>query len=469
MRFNLALIFSGLLFFFNPTFQMLDVLPDFIGAVLIMFGLSKMYMYNADFDEARKSAKFLLWFSVIKFALCLWTNSGNKDYIMPFTFFMCVLEIIYSIALFKSLYKGIEYTLMRSNLEKHVKHVNEAFTMSFIFVIGAKLLEFAPHITDIFAQDEEFDLSAGASFKMSMAQMKVYVYFVSLVLGLLLGLVYVFVISKTWIKLIGDRQYCSYLNDKYLEYAELDRTAFIEEKIRKIYFLFSLSFVFFIDFYIEGINIFPSPVGHLLLICTLLYLSKHSNAKKGLVLSVGIPAVVMSCINYVYMNRVWLGTYYNTNQSYNKEVFPFLESKGSVIAAGLLSFAEAALAIALMIMCLAAMKPLFEKEKRSVAVPMLKFSGLFACAAFVAPTIRNVLLTLEGHLSTDVRVGIFADSLDKVTAASIEKMCMEYPKINLYYNLITTKPLVALGTALLCIIAILYMLRMMSFTDGERK
>ena len=55
MRFNLSLIFAGLLFFFNPCVNMLDLLPDFIGAILIITGLSKMYMYNANFEDHSES------------------------------------------------------------------------------------------------------------------------------------------------------------------------------------------------------------------------------------------------------------------------------------------------------------------------------------------------------------------------------------------------------------------------------
>ena len=131
MRGNLGLIFAGLLFFALPNFNLLDIMPDFIGAILIMSGLSKMYMYDGNFEDARKSAKFLLWVSVLRLVFCFWSASGGRrDYLLPFTFIICVLEAIYMIALFKGLYLGLEYTLMRAGSERLTKKTNEAFTMS---------------------------------------------------------------------------------------------------------------------------------------------------------------------------------------------------------------------------------------------------------------------------------------------------------------------------------------------------
>ena len=39
---SFALIFAGLLFFCNPTFSAIDVLPDFIGCVLLFLGLFRL-------------------------------------------------------------------------------------------------------------------------------------------------------------------------------------------------------------------------------------------------------------------------------------------------------------------------------------------------------------------------------------------------------------------------------------------
>ncbi len=470
MRFNLALIFTGLVFLFNPVFNMFDFLPDFLGAVLIMLGLSKMYMYNADFEEAKKSAKFLLWISVLKFVLCIWVNSGHREYAMPFTFIIGILEIIYCISMFKALYSGIEYTLMRSDREMHVKTSDDAFTMSFIFIIAAKLLEFVPHITDIFGQDAEYDLSAGASFRMSMAQMKVYVYFVSLVLGLILGLIYVLVISKAWIRLIADKHYAPYLKEKYINYTQTDREAFMESKIKKIYFLFTLSFAFLVDFYIDAVNVFPTFVAVLLLTGALLYLVKYEGTNKITTSIVGVVSLTVSVINYVYLNKVHLGTNYLASvESYNRAEFKYLENDSSVVVSGALSFLECVLVLTLVFMCLFGMKKLFENEKRRVALPMINVAGILASLACLAPVARNILDTFCGHLLATSKDALdFAQNKMFLTNEQTYLSLMQNPDIALYEKASGASYILAFVSVVLSLCVILYMLRMMRFTDGDK-
>ena len=48
-----GLVFLGLAFFFNPSFAAIDVLPDFIGALLIAAGLFRAATINADLKKAQ--------------------------------------------------------------------------------------------------------------------------------------------------------------------------------------------------------------------------------------------------------------------------------------------------------------------------------------------------------------------------------------------------------------------------------
>ena len=470
MRFNLSLIFAGLLFFFNPCVNMLDLLPDFIGAILIMTGLSKMYMYNANFEDAKKSAKYLLWISVLKLVLCIWTNSGHRDYTMPFTFITCVLEVIFMISFFKSLYLGVEYTLMRADSEKHVKAVNEAFTMSFIYTIGAKVLEFLPHVTDIAGQNAEFDLSAGASFRMSAAQMKVYVYIACLVFWLILGIIYVFVISKAWIKIIGDKNYAPYLKEKYDSYVELDREAFMASKIGKIYFLVTASFIFFFDFYVDAVNLVPNFIGIILMTGALFYLCKYAKTSKAAVFATGICALTVSVVKYLYMHSVHLGINHIFGvETYNYKEFSLLESKESIYFAAIFALLEFALTTALCFLCFDSIRKLFGNEKRSVALPMLSFAKVLASLAFLSGAVSNVVKTVEGHLATNEQVRGYVQNKAYIYSEKAYNDFMKNPLIAQYEKVSSVSYILVFLTAVLCAVCLLYMIRIRRFTDGVEK
>ena len=50
---NCSLMIAGLFFFLNPNYGVLDVLPDFIGAALLLLG----FLHFADIDDRAQSAK----------------------------------------------------------------------------------------------------------------------------------------------------------------------------------------------------------------------------------------------------------------------------------------------------------------------------------------------------------------------------------------------------------------------------
>ena len=466
MKLNLGLILLGLLFFFNPNFNLFDIMPDFIGALLIMAGLSKMYMYDGNFEDAKRSAKFLLWISLLRFALSIWISSANRDYLLPFTFIVCVLEAIYMISMFKGLYLGAEYTLMRADCEKYVNVVHEAFTMSFIFTIASKLLEFAPNICDLVKQDAELDLSSGASFKMSMAQMRVYVLGVCLIFGLLLGIIYLFVTMKAWIRMIADKRYSIFLAEKYNDYAENERDALVADKIEKFYALITFGFAFLFDFHLDGINVIPSVIGIFLLFAASMYLCTVSGAKRLPSFSLTIAAAASSVIGYLYMTKVHFGINYTFSlEAFYKKEFPLLESNISVNFAALFAFLECVLTYSLILLVLSQARKVFSIEKRTVAIPMLKFLRIPTLLACVSTALSKIFTTIEGHLATNPDVLGYVQNKAYITNELHYKSFMENPLIVQYENISAVSYYTAFISVALVIICVLYTFRIRRFTD----
>ncbi len=471
MRRNLGLIFAGLLFFALPNFNLLDITPDFIGAVLIMSGLSKMYMYDGNFEDAKRSAKFLIWISVLRLVLCFWTVSGGRrDYLVPFTFIICVLEAIYMISFFKGLYLGLEYTLMRANSERLVKKSNEAFTMSFIFVIASRILEFAPQICEIYAQDAELDLSAGASFKMSMAQMKMYVLGVCLICGLILGIIYLFVTADTWIRVIADKNYAPFLKGKYENYLTNNREEYLASKISVVYFLVTFSFVFFFDFYIDGINIVPSAIGLLLVCAGGIYLARLLSKGTSKVLALSALSLICSFISYVFMNRVHLGiNYLYSVETYNYAQFTLLESRRSVYTGLALSAAEFILSAALLLFVISLMTKLFKAERRTVALPMLRVLSGMSVLTLLCASALKVFRTIEGHLATNSVVMEYVQNKARITNQKEYLEFMQNPYIAEYEKISSVSYVLSFAAVILALVCVLYAIRIRRFTEGDSK
>ena len=103
------LIFAGLIFFFNPCINIFDILPDFIGCILISAGLLRLADVEDRFYSARRIVNRMIPIYILKLFLSVCLTVSWKSGLLPFTFIYSVGEIILNVLLFANLYGGIEY------------------------------------------------------------------------------------------------------------------------------------------------------------------------------------------------------------------------------------------------------------------------------------------------------------------------------------------------------------------------
>ncbi|MBP3580961.1 MAG: hypothetical protein J6K12_06925 [Clostridia bacterium] len=466
MKSKLILIFLGLVFFFNPSFNMLDVLPDFFGACLIMWGLDSFIYFDANLESAHKNAKYLMWISVLKLVFCMWCNTGHRDYIMPFTFVIAVLETIFMLAMFRSLYVGAEYTLMRSQSQRTPKAINEAFTMSFIFTIAGRLLEFAPQIADISAQDAELDLTHGASFKMPLAQMKMYLLGACLVCGLILGVIYLALTAKAWIKLITDKKYNAFLKEKYTSFLVNDRDVYVTRRLSFAYFLLTLATVFIAEFYVDAVNLIPTFVTVLCVFASVRVVNGLDNRKTNIMLFVGCLAVVL--INQMYMSKIHLGiNYLYSVETFNREAFPLLESKMSVTYGVVFSFCEAVLMWGISNYALSCMKRVFLKEKRRNVLSRIMVCRVVSALTVLFAASSRVFTCVCGHLATNDEVRNYIQNKAFITSGKIYEQMMQNPDIIRYENCVSCQSLLGVLAFVGILVMLVILVNMKRATEGN--
>ena len=470
MRLSLGLIFAGTVFFALPNFNMFDIMPDFIGAILIMSGLSKLQWIDGNFEDARKGAKYLLWVSVLRLVLCVFANGGRADYLVPFTFIVCVLEIMFMMKFFRNLYLGLEYTLTRSDCERHIKASGEAFTMSFIFVIAQKVMEFIPYTCDIVKQDAELSVSGDFTKKLAYAQMKPYILGACIICGVLLGLVFICVTARGLFGIIRDKKYAAFLKEKCDNFLEVEREKHLSSVIVKSYFFFTLSLVFIFNFYIDGINVLPSAMIPVLLVCAIVSLKRFSDKNFFLPILTGTVLAIVSLAGYVFMTKVHFGrNYIYANESFGSFEFAKLESTAAITEASVFAIAELILTCILVFMCLSRMGEIFKREKRKVALPMLKVAFIPVFLSCLTEAVRKILTVIETHLATNDDVLGYIRNKATIKSVDVYNEYMQNPLIVNFERVSGAAYYCAFISAILVLASIVYMLRIRRFTDGEDK
>lgn len=467
MKKRLFLVFVGILFFFNPCFNMFDILPDFLGAALIIAGLSPIVWFDGNFEAAKKNAGYLVWISAAKLLLCMWCTGGHKDYLLPFSFAFAVLEAIFMTAMFKSLYKGAEYTLLRSGSELSSVGISEGVTMSCIFTFASRFLDFAPQICEIYSQNAELDLSHKASYKMSMAQMKTYVSGFCLVMGLVLGIIFVVVTAKTWTALIWDNRYGAFLKEKYENFIKTDREVYVTGKISLFYVIFSASALFFYDFYIDAVNVIPTIIGVVCLALGAEVLCSLEKIKPQR--QIFVAAAVCTVLSGIFMQNVHKGISYVSMSAYsNEEQFSLLADKNAMTLGVALCLASAILTFGIFSVVLNYMKITFINEKRSgVAAEIIILRCLSALSAIFLFA-KRALTCAVGRMATVPYVTDYIKNKAFITSGKVYEQMISNPDVVKYERLVGFST--AAGVALLLTLgAMLFTAASMSRkTEGDK-
>ena len=269
------LIAAGLAFFFNPTVNIIDVLPDALGAILVYMGLERFGYIDDKFENAKKLSFYMIWLYIVKHVLSLavFENTSNT---LPFTFFASVLEIIILTAFFGLFYSGFEYTLMRRGNGESVKAVANVKTYSVFFVFAKNILAFLPETLELFRQKEQFNFDADASYRFPISSLKPYVILSCVTLCLILGVIYLIRTFAFLNKVRKDEAYTENLTAEFTEILEHKRGKLIRRKMNLSCFCFGCAALFSADAVFEGKDFLPGIVSAIALALSFLAFSEYS-------------------------------------------------------------------------------------------------------------------------------------------------------------------------------------------------
>ncbi len=106
---KIGYILAGMIFLFNPHIHIIDVLPDVIGYMLILHGLSKISDLERNLLAAKNRFFKLAWLSAAKLACLLILPIFDETLYLIFTFCFGILEILWMLPAFIDLFHGISF------------------------------------------------------------------------------------------------------------------------------------------------------------------------------------------------------------------------------------------------------------------------------------------------------------------------------------------------------------------------
>ena len=375
------LILAGLIFFFNPCINIVDFLPDVIGAVLIAVGLNKLSDVEDRFYDARKYARVMIAVYALKAVLSLYIPARWQDGLLPVTFLFSVGEILLFLLFFTSLFGGIEYAANLHGGDVHLKKVGDVSRFCVLFSVVKCALAFLPESFALFP-DPEPDYSYNAARIFTLSDAKPYAVLLCFVATLALGVFYLVQIVNFFRGLSRDTAFCENLFSLYRERVLENPHLMARRKFRRFFLLLSLGVVLLLDLTIDAVNLTPDFLAYFLFFAAVWSLSRD---KRLLTLLVPLCATsfvrtIFQCLCDACVNRIM------EYESYLSIDFAPLYNGSAVFILGALCFAEGVLWFFFMRRALSVTADEYQKacQKPFLTTGTLVFTALHATASLCA-------------------------------------------------------------------------------------
>jgi hypothetical protein len=286
---------AAAIFLFNPNLNIMDILPDFFGYLLLLRGLSKWADLCPGISDAVQGLNKLKWFMLLKLFTMVLVPLVDDTFVLVMTFGFALIELIYIIPAIGRIFDGFEYFGTRFNGKSIYLNYKNVRTITFMFFYAKCILPVIPELCSLSDYDYEGYVTAGV--QTDFATYKNALLIVGIFLTLIIGIMWLVNIIPYFSRIGRDTPFLERIFEQYNLEVTNNFGLVFRRALYSILIFISAGFIFFLNFWIDQINIIPNFIGAAFLIIAMIKLSKFSTGTK-LVVRVCIAFTSISVISY---------------------------------------------------------------------------------------------------------------------------------------------------------------------------
>ncbi len=302
-------ILAGLLFIFNPCINVVDIIPDFIGFLLVAYGLSRMTAINADIEESRKWFLILAAVDLAKFlSIALMSSQDPTRYLLfAFVFGVADLGLFFLAAsrMFSGLETvGIKYSsssILASVKKKNGKvkdRITTARNSLIVFYIVRVVFSVLPELSEL----QLFDYVGSVSNRaVRYSDFKTIFYLMSFIVVIAFAVPAIVKTAGFFRSVIRDKQFIEKAKTETEEYVKKNSDVYISRKMRTGLIFFALSSFAVISPVTGGFRVVPLFLWAVLFGASALMLNGVKKIFTGLVPPV-LTVLVLSVASFILRN-----------------------------------------------------------------------------------------------------------------------------------------------------------------------
>ena len=272
-----GLVFIGMLFFCNPYFAVIDILPDFIGCLLICVGLGRVSLIQSSMREARTAFLKLALVDLLKaVALLIVFGAGNPKEqptaLLLTGFSAAVVELMFLIPAMRNLFDGFsdlaityDCVSLYANTQGKLSLTEQMQKITILFLIAREALCLLPEFA-VLTQSADYT-SFWSQLYDHIGVMRV----LSCLLVGIAGICWMVVLSRFFMKLLKEKPALAKMSELYRTHFTDHPGIAIERRHAAAFIVLFAGSLFLIDFYLDFRNVIPDTVaGILLFVATLI-------------------------------------------------------------------------------------------------------------------------------------------------------------------------------------------------------
>jgi len=319
----------GFIFLMSPDIVIIDLLPDIVGYLFIISGMSVLADIDERADDAKSLAKRLLVLSCIKFILAFYMPSLEKTNLLLVTFSLAIIDVILILPFLKQFFHSLDYTATRQGIMISSKKTAEIKILTVFFLCLKDVLMVAPSVVSLFDPSETGNYGSSVwhiDFSALFNVLTILAFF-------LMTLVFLFMCVKLsiyFIKLSRNRELVSRLYSNYERTVLSVPTRMLLKRTRALRSMVLISPVFFVDFYVDFVEIIPTAVGFLLIFIYSVYLQRKLGMST-------LPLSIFSGLGTLVSGVSFFYRYYWHKQLGKAVEYAFSDKEYTMLIAGAVS------------------------------------------------------------------------------------------------------------------------------------
>ncbi len=256
---HIGSIAAGIAFLILPGYGMIDIMPDFIGAFLIILGLRKLRDTDERLNNARSLFMRFLFIDLIKNILIFPVYSTDETTVMTVCFIFSIILCILLFAALSNLFEGLYYVYSRAGSKQVENNFTGVKAICSLFAVASYVFLMIPQL--VVLTNPEYSMAETVGKLFSLYDYKITITLLCTVLSALLGIVFGYSCIKYIVALMREKHTASPLDDMYAS-AMLNKAGLVFCRANSSAFSFIFAgLMFFCAMRFEGVNIIPTAVG----------------------------------------------------------------------------------------------------------------------------------------------------------------------------------------------------------------